>query len=288
MASLRSVLKADEFVTLPLKKVVVYNHDSSTFIFGLPPQTSSKLPVASWIVVKATDPEALKDKNGNPVIRPYTPLSGADNSGELVLLVMKYDTGVMSKYIHTLKPGDTLDIKGPIEKFPFTDVLNRMSSSSRAPNLAATENEFDEVALIGGGSGITPLYQVSTHALASPTNTTKFKLIYSNITEEDILIREDIEALAKAHPDTLEVVYLLGKPKVDWIGVSCCSRGLTGSVRAEAIQKYVAPATTAHTISAGPPGQVAALAGPKAGKNQGELGGALKDLGYTAAQVFKF
>ena len=35
----------------------------------------------------------------------------------------------------------------------------------------------------------------------------------------------------------------------------------------------------------GPPGQVAAVAGKKSGFNQGELGGILKELGYTQEQV---
>jgi hypothetical protein len=35
----------------------------------------------------------------------------------------------------------------------------------------------------------------------------------------------------------------------------------------------------------GPPGQVAAISGKKAGMAQGELGGVLKELGYTEDQV---
>ncbi|KAF8215790.1 ferredoxin reductase-like protein, partial [Mycena galopus ATCC 62051] len=263
--SLPLALSPDEFVTLSLKKVVPYNHNSSTFIFELPPKTSSKLPVASCVVVQAADPEALKDKKGNTVTRPYTPISAADNTGELTFLIKKYETGVMSKHIHDLKPGDSLKIKGPIPKFPYK------------------ENEFDEVALIGGGSGITPLYQVITHALSSPANTTKFKLLFSNVTEEDILMREDLDALAKKYPNTLEVVYLLDKPKPDW-------KGPTGFVNADVIKKYVAPPTAERTMVmiCGPPGQVAALAGKKAGFKQGEIDGVLKELGYTAEQVFKF
>jgi hypothetical protein len=40
----------------------------------------------------------------------------------------------------------------------------------------------------------------------------------------------------------------------------------------------------AKPLFSGPPGQVAAVAGPKAG-GQGELGGILKELGYVADQV---
>ncbi|CAK5264464.1 unnamed protein product [Mycena citricolor] len=259
-----NVLKPDEFIQLPLKKIIPYNHNSSTFIFELPANTSSKLPVASCLVVKASDPEALKDKKGNPVIRPYTPLSGADNTGELALLVKKYETGTMSKYFHELKVGDTVDFKGPIGKFPYK------------------ENEFEEVALIGGGSGITPLYQVMTHALSSNSNTTKFKLLFSNVTEEDILLRENLDALAKKYPQNLEVVYLLDKPAPEW-------KGLTGFINADVIKKFVSPPTAKTMIMVcGPPGQVAAIAGKKAGYQQGELGGVLKELGYSAEQVFKF
>ena len=39
------------------------------------------------------------------------------------------------------------------------------------------------------------------------------------------------------------------------------------------------------TACAGPPGQVAALAGKKDGMKQGELAGVLKDLGYNSDQV---
>jgi cytochrome-b5 reductase len=41
-------------------------------------------------------------------------------------------------------------------------------------------------------------------------------------------------------------------------------------------------------IIAGPPGQVASIAGKKAGFKQGELGGILKELGYTEDQVRLF
>ena len=35
----------------------------------------------------------------------------------------------------------------------------------------------------------------------------------------------------------------------------------------------------------GPPGQIAAISGKKAGQEQGQLGGVLKELGYTEDQV---
>ena len=42
---------------------------------------------------------------GNPVIRPYIPISRPEHEGELVLIIKKYESGVLSKYVHErLKP----------------------------------------------------------------------------------------------------------------------------------------------------------------------------------------
>lgn len=97
-------------------KIVPYNNNTSTFIFELPEGTASLLPVASCVVVKSDN---LKDAKDKPVIRPYTPVSPSDTPGELAFLIKKYDTGVASKFIHEMKPGDKLAVKGPIPKFPY-------------------------------------------------------------------------------------------------------------------------------------------------------------------------
>ena len=80
---------------------------------------ASLLPVAACVVVKSSDPEALKDGKGKPIVRPYTPISASDALGELTFLVKNYDNGNASKYFHGLQPGDKLSIKGPIPKFPY-------------------------------------------------------------------------------------------------------------------------------------------------------------------------
>ncbi|TDL19422.1 cytochrome-b5 reductase [Rickenella mellea] len=262
----KSPLDPNEFVEFKLKKVEPYNHNTSKFIFELPDNQASLLPVASCVIVKSSDPEALKGSNGKPVIRPYTPISPSDAPGELAFIVKKYPTGLASVHIHDLKPGDSLSIKGPIPKFPYK------------------ENEFEEVALIGGGSGITPLYQILTHALPKKTNKTKFTLIFANVTEADILLREEFDELKKSYPDKFNVVYVLDKGTKDW-------KGETGFVTKEIIKKYV-PSPDLHekvkVFICGPPAQVSSVAGKKDGFKQGELGGALKELGYAEDQVYKF
>lgn len=66
----------------------------------------------------------------------------------------------------------------------------------------------------------TPLYQVVDYALADKSNKTKFTLLYSNVTEKDILLREELDALQKKHPNQLNIVYLLDQPSANWTGKS--------------------------------------------------------------------
>ncbi|PPQ69445.1 hypothetical protein CVT25_004837 [Psilocybe cyanescens] len=262
----KSPLDPQNFIDFKLKKVIPYNHNSSSFVFELPNDEASLIPVASCLVVKASAPDALNDDKGKPIIRPYTPVSPPDTPGQLTLLIKRYENGNMSKHIFDLKEGDTLSIKGPIVKFPYK------------------ANEFDQVALIGGGSGITPLYQLITHALSDKNNKTKFKLIYSNVTEKDILLREEFDALKKKYPDTFDAVYLVDNPTEGW-------KGPVGYINADVIKQHVGPADLKDKVKVficGPPGQVASLAGKKAGMKQGEIGGVLKELGYSEDQVFKF
>lgn len=90
------------------------------YIFELPNNEASLLPIASCVVVKASDSAApLVGKNDKPIIRPYTPISPSDQEGEFTFLIKRYEEGKMSQYIHNLKPGENLAIKGPIMKIPY-------------------------------------------------------------------------------------------------------------------------------------------------------------------------
>jgi cytochrome-b5 reductase len=92
------------------------------------------------------------------------------------------------------------------------------------------------------------------YALSDKTNKTKFKLLFSNVTEADILLREEIDVLKKKYPDTFDVVYILDKADDKWkgeLGISCvsvilwltCVIGPTGYINAGIIKQHIAPAS---------------------------------------------
>lgn len=122
------------FFDLKLDSVQEINHNTKKLRFALPDADHvSGLEVASALLTKYKGPEMEK-----PAIRPYTPVSDEGEKGYLDLLVKRYPNGPMSEHLHAMKPGQRLDFKGPIPKYPW------------APN------KHDHVAMIAGGTGITP------------------------------------------------------------------------------------------------------------------------------------
>ncbi|WFD25866.1 cytochrome-b5 reductase [Malassezia nana] len=256
-------LSNDEFRPLKLKEVRPYNHDSSFYVFELPDNKRSGMFTASALVVRGAGDEP-KGKDDKPVIRPYTPVNPPSDKGELVLLIKHYPQGNMTQHLKSLKVGDVVRFKGPIPKHPYK------------------ANEFEEIGMIAGGSGITPMWQLIQEISSNPKDKTKVTLLYGNKTEADILLREKFEAL-KNDP-RFQIVYFLDE-------AAKSVEAEKGYVGKEAVQKYLPGADKggkAKIFVCGPPPMVKALAGPKDGFKQGELQGVLSELGFKAEQVFKF
>lgn len=196
-----------------------------------------------------------------------SPHAGHTTIGYLELVIKEYEHGKMSKHIHSLKPGDMLEFKGPIMGLPII------------------ENEFESVGLVAGGTGITPMLQVAQRILANDNDHTQVHLIFANVTEDDILCRAKIEELATAHPEQLRVLYVLDRPPDGWQGGS-------GLINQEMLRERLPDPSLGlmtKVLLCGPPGMVKHLAGElPSKKGQGALGGLLKDLGYSESQVFKF
>ena len=53
--------------------------------------------------------------------------------------------------------------------------------------------------MIAGGTGITPMYQVAKALLQDREEYTTINLIYANVTEEDILLRKELDELSQTN-----------------------------------------------------------------------------------------
>ena len=167
----------------------------------------------------------------------------------------------MSAHIHSLAPGDALLMKGPISKFPYV------------------KNDIPELGLVAGGTGITPMLQLITQVLSDPTDKTKLSLVFANESQQDILLKDHLDALAAKHPQ-FKVTYLTAKP----------TPGLVqGFITKDLLQEKLPAPGKGKVFVCGPPPMMAAISGPKGPKfTQGPVGGFLSDLGYSSDDVFKF
>ena len=250
------------FIQLPLDSVEVINHNTKKLRFHLPEDDSvSGLTIASALITKYKGPEMEK-----PVIRPYTPVSDEDTVGYLDFIVKKYPGGPMSEHLHNMEPGQRLDMKGPIPKYPWE------------------ANKHDHIALIAGGTGITPMYQLARAIFKNPEDKTKVTLVFGNVTADDILLKSEFEELENKFPNRFRAFYVLDQPPKDW------PQG-KGFITKELL-KTVIPAPNEKDVKVfvcGPPGLYKAISGNKnSPSDQGELSGYLAELGYSKDQVFKF
>ncbi len=147
---------------------------------------------------------AMIEGQPKEVVRSYTPISGDENPGYFDLLIKSYPTGNISKHMATLKIGQTLKVKGPKGAMVYTPSLVR------------------HFGMIAGGTGITPMLQIIRAIIRGrPRNggkdTTEVDLIFANVTLEDILLKDDLDALAK-EDDGFHVHYVLNNPPDKWDG----------------------------------------------------------------------
>ena len=172
----------------------------------------------------------------------------------------------MSTYFHNMEVNQRLEFKGPLPKYPWE------------------ANAHKHIALIAGGTGITPMYQLCRAIFSNPDDQTKVTLVFGNVSEEDILLKREFEELENTYPQRFRAFYVLDHPPEGWQqGKGRIEKGLLKTVLPEPKQEGV------KIFVCGPPGMYKAISGGKASpKDQGELTGILKELGYSKEQVYKF
>jgi cytochrome-b5 reductase len=135
-------------------------------------------------------------------VRSYTPISGDHQPGYFDLLIKSYPQGNISRHMASLAVGQSIRVKGPKGAFVYT------------PNMVR------HFGMIAGGTGITPMLQVVkaiVRGRATAGDRTEVDLIFANVTEQDILLREDLDQLAREDKG-FRVHYVLDKPPAGWEG----------------------------------------------------------------------
>lgn len=174
--------------------------------------------------------------NDKEVVRSYTPITLDDTRGHFDLLVKTYAQGNASQYLASLKVGDKARFRGPKGRFLY-----------RA-------NMAEEVGMIAGGTGITPILQVIKAVLRNPKDKTKLSLIFGNLSKDDILLYEELKAMAREHPSQFKVHFVLNNsPSEGW-------DGSVGYITADIIKAHCPAASgNSRILMCGPPPMMAAM-----------------------------
>ena len=221
------------------------------------------------------------------VQKSYSPVSGADDVGSFQLLVKPYAPrpgGGLGSALCALEPGDSasLRVKPVRVMHGATGVVGR----------------WKEIGLVAGGTGIAPLFQVLRHVLPE----TKVSLLYSSRGDDDVLMRDEIDALAAAHPGALRVRHTITDASAEACSADAAGGAMDvarGRITLDLVRSSLPqPGDGVMVFVCGTDGFVDALAGPiarvvdeatgKKKKVQGPLGGLLREAGFSEEMVYKF
>lgn len=130
--------------------------------------------------------------------------SRAPGDPALRLTVKRVAQGLVSTHLTTrVGAGDTLELLGPSGSFTW------------APGDGAPRH----LVLLGGGSGITPLFAILEAALTREPGA-RVTLVYGNRSRESVIFGDTLDALAAAHPGRLTVIHALEDPPEGFAGIA--------------------------------------------------------------------
>jgi NAD(P)H-flavin reductase len=242
----KKTLHPQKKVPLKLIKKEEVSWDTRKFTFALP---SSRhvlgLPIGQHVFISANmaNPRTAKDKKY--VARAYTPTSNDDTKGIVELVIKVYfketvdkfpDGGWMSQYLNDMAIGDTLDFRGPVGK------LNYLGNG--VFSIGGKTKTYKKIGMVAGGTGITPMYQIMKYALAH-NEPLEFGLLFANKSEKDILLQDELDAIAK--DPRVKIAYTIDAMEPGW-------KGYTGFVSEAMISETLpAPGPDTLALTCGPP-----------------------------------
>lgn len=222
-------LNPKEYKDLKVDRIDKLSPNVYRYVFKLPNASDVVgLPIGQHVAIKATI-------DGRSVSRSYTPTSNNLDAGILTLVIKLYPDGELTgKYFANLNPGDTVLFRGPKGPMKYQRGLCK------------------NIGMIAGGTGITPMFQLIRAICEDDRDTTQVSLIFANHSEEDIILRKELDIFATKYPGNFKVWYMLDQAPDDWAYGK-------GYVTPDVIeQKLPCSALDTKMMLCGPPGLVAA------------------------------
>ncbi len=161
---------------------------------------------------------------------PFTISSSPTERGFLEL-TKKLTGHPFSKALESLKVGDKVIIEAPFGEFTF-------------------KGEYDKIALLAGGIGITPLRCIIRYATDNQLKT-NIILLYSSRFDDEIIYKNELEEMQRSN-NNLKVIYTVTQPSEKW-------HGFAGRINKEMVQKVIPDYRERVFYICGPPKMVEAM-----------------------------
>lgn len=204
-----------------LANIVPRTHDVKSFRFSRANSLSYKAGQFMFVTLKIGEQKMRK---------PFS-ISSSPTEKDYIEFTKRLTGHPFSNMLDALKVGDPVTIDAPFGNFTF-------------------EGEFERIALLSGGVGITPLRSICRFCTDVRLNT-KVTLLYGNRTEADIVFRQELEQMRRQNSN-LKVVFTLSEPGGNW-------KGYTGNIDAEMVRKEIPEYSETVFYMCGPTAMVQAM-----------------------------
>ncbi|GJJ78208.1 cytochrome-b5 reductase [Entomortierella parvispora] len=267
-------LTNEKWTPILLKKITPVSEHTSLFDFELAHPCS--IPISSAIYVKDDEIQAM---------RAYTPVHSTEaEQSSFQLLIKRYSEGQVSRFMHAARPGQKIEMRGPVVIWPGSQ---------------ADLEQWDEIGMIAGGTGITAVLPIIHSALTHPTKKIKISLLFAAHCPEELYFKDELDQLAKTYGGRFVVSYAIDKLPAASTGSEVVPwKGHVGFVNADML-KGLLPQPQTETPSEGNPTKsivlvcgpevmVKHVAGTRGLSGHEPVRGVLGAMGYQRDQVFRF
>lgn len=169
---------------LRVSAVNAESHDAKSVVFEIPPALADEFRYqpGQFLTLRL-------NIGGRHVPRCYSMSSAPSLDASPRVTIKRVRDGRGSNWVcDHVKPGDTIEVMAPSGIF--------------VPR--SLDGDF---LLMAGGSGITPVFSILRSVLAKAQG--RITLLYANRDEKSVIFRDELKALAAAHPTRLQVIHWL-------------------------------------------------------------------------------
>ncbi|XP_055330382.1 NADH-cytochrome b5 reductase 3-like [Paramacrobiotus metropolitanus] len=184
--------------------------DTTRFRFELPSNVHvSGVPVGKFVKMTVT-------VDGRSETQCYTPISDPKDRGFVDFAIKVYppnaanpNGSVVSQCINKLQKGDEVCISGPYGLLSYDK--NGIFVIKANEKSAAEYKEIRRIGMVAAGSGVTAMIPILRAMLKENLEAPKCSLVYSNPTDQDIIMKSELNYMASKYRKRFKLWYLVDR-----------------------------------------------------------------------------